>query len=38
MTDILFVLGISGDFYFTEDDGQDYDLDDIIAEVKSWDL
>ena len=34
--DILFHLGISGEFMWTEDDGKFYTLDEIIAEVKSW--
>lgn len=36
MMDILFQLGISEDFFYTEDDGEEYDLEDIITEVKSW--
>ena len=36
MGDILFHLGISGEIMWAEDDGQTYDLDDIIEEVKSW--
>lgn len=34
---ILFELGISEDFWELPDDGQTYDLDEIIEEVKSWD-
>lgn len=37
MGDVLFHLGISGEIMWQDDDGKVYDLDDIIAEVKSWD-